>query len=596
MRYKQGTTTIAEQDAAATKKDLKGRHRVLFSKKMTPKKISLFALSMLVLIGGGYGCYKLFFYEEPVQIVTGTTTRDSITTVISGTAVTSPTSFQMLTVPVDGTVKEVNVSQGDTVAVGAPLYTIDSESIETDIANLEASVADYESQLKDLVENVNNLTVSAPFAGKVTGITVEDGDEVSANTTIATLVNDSQMILELYFSVAYWDDITIGMSANVSIAQYMTELEGTVLSTKKVSYITSEGTECFKVTIAIDNPGSLTEGLEATATLSSSGVELSPADSGTLACSKTKKITAGASGTISLTNLEDSLKVSSGELLAVIDNDDYSDQISTLEKKIESANLSLADYNETLSDCVATAEVVGTVIFVRIEAGDEVSAGASSMAIYNTDAMEIEANINEVQNEYITLGMDVTITKSGASVDEQFTGKVTAVSLEGTSSNGVAYFPTTISIDSKGELSAGVYVSYSITAAQAADVILAPVAAVKQTTEGTCLFIQADSRPDNAVDLGEGVEVPEGYYAVPVKTGLTSNNLVEITSGVEEGVTVFEQYVVTSSVSGSDKTSETSDDAVFQPGSMPNGSFPGGNGGSGGSGASGGFAGGPMGG
>ena len=580
----------SEQPDRWRKKEKRARP-VFKSKKFRARTIILPVVAVLILGGGAYGIYKLFFYEAPVEIVTGTTVRDSITTVIEGSAVTSPTSFQMLTVPVDGVVDEVYVSQGDTVEVGDPLYTIDSDSIEDDIADLDATIADYEDQLSDLQESVNSLTINAPFSGKLLNVTVENGDEVGASTSIATLVDDSRMLLDLYFSVGYRDYIETGMSAEVSLAQYMTTLEGIVTGIKDVSYITPEGAECFKVTIAVDNPGTLTEGMEATATISSVGLLMSPADAGMFRYNQTKTISAGVSGEITLHSLDDSLRVSSGELLAVIDNDSYDSQMTTLEKKINSANLSLEELNEDLADCAATADVAGTVIFVRLEAGDEVSAGTSSMAIYNTDTMKIEADINEVQNEYIKLGMEVTITKSGASADQTLTGTITEVSLEATSSNGVAYFPTTITIESGGALSAGVYVTYSITAAQAEDAVLAPAAAVKRTTEGSCLFIQSDTEPANAARLGEDV-VPDGFYAVPVEVGLTSNNYVEITSGVEQGVTVYIQTVSTgSSVSGSDQTSETSNDySQMMPNDFPSGmqGGPGGN--------SGGFSGGgPMG-
>jgi multidrug efflux pump subunit AcrA (membrane-fusion protein) len=560
------------------------------TKKITPKRIVVLVLAIAILCGGGYGVYRLFFYEEPVQIVTGTTVRDSITTVIEGSAVTSPTIFQMLTVPIDGTVKEIHVKQGDQVTIGDALYALDTESVEEDIAELESTIADYESQLSELNENVSSLTVNAPFAGKLINVTVEDGDEVSGNTTLATLVDDSRMQLDLYFSVAYKGSITKGMQADVSVPQYMAELKGTVSAVKNVSYITSEGTECFKVTVTVDNPGALMKGLEATAVIMSDGMTMSPSDAGTLEYCQTKTIITGVSGTISLQNLEESLKVSAGTLLAVVENDDYGSEISTLEKKIKTATLTLADLNESLIDCSATAEVAGTVIFINIEAGDEVKSGASSMAVYNTETMQITANISEVQNDYITEGMEVTITKSGASADTELKGTVTKTSLEATSSNGVAYFPTTITIESKGTLSAGVYVSYSITAAQASDVVLAPVAAIQQTTAGPCLFIQADTRPENAVDLADGV-VPDGYYAVVIDTGLASNEYVEITSGVSEGVTVFERYVKKNTTSGSDQTSENADSGAMPSfdGQIPGGMRPDGNFGGGG------FGGGPMG-
>ena len=97
--------------------------------------------------GCAFGIYRLFFYEEPVSIVTGTTVRDSIVTTIEGSAVTSPTTFQMLSIPVDGTIDNVYVSQGDEVQVGDALYTMDTSDVEADIAEMEATISDYETDL-----------------------------------------------------------------------------------------------------------------------------------------------------------------------------------------------------------------------------------------------------------------------------------------------------------------------------------------------------------------------------------------------------------------------------------------------------------------
>jgi HlyD family secretion protein len=558
------------------------------SKKLTVKKLILLIVAAAALGGGGYGLYRLFFYEEPVQIITGTTVRDSITTVIEGSATTTPASFQMLTIPVDGTVKSVDVSQGDQVNVGDLLYTIDTADVQADIDDMEATILDYETELDTYNENISNLTINAPFAGKLINVNAEAGDSVNTGATLATIVDDSRLTLSLYFSYAYADYITKGMSAEVSVPDYMSTISGTVKSIDKVSYVTSEGAECFKVNIVIDNPGSLTEGLVATAEITSAGMTMAPADSGKLEYYQQATISAEVSGKLSSVRMIDYTAVSSGEVLAVIDNDDYSKQLVSLQNKLESSKKNLAELQETLADCTATAEVAGTVIFIRVEAGDEVSKGSECMAIYNTDTMEIEADINETDIEYIQKGMEVTITKSGSS-NTTFKGTVTEVSLEASASNGVATFPVTISIPSDGALSAGVYVSYSITAAQASDVVLAPIAALQSTAQGRCLFIQSDTKPDNAVDLDEGV-VPDGYYAVTVETGLSSNQYIEIKSGVDEGVTVFEQYVVTSSTAGSDQTSQTSDSGTqMMPG--VNGQFPGGDGQ-----RPGGFSGGPMGG
>ena len=220
-------------------------------------------------------------------------------------------------------------------------------------------------------------------------------------------------------------------------------------------------------------------------------------------------------------------------------------------------------------------------------------AGQTAVTLYNLDSMTITANIDELDIDSITMGMEVDITQSGAESDTHYTGTVTAISYEATNTNGVAYFPITITIPSEGALSAGVNVSYTITVGDESEGVLAPIAALKSTSEGTCLFVKADTRPDNAVDLEDGV-VPDGFYAVPVETGVSNSQYVRILSGVEEGVEVFTRYQQTAP-SGGDTTSQSGEEQGGQGmpdfgGEMPDfgGGMPGGN-------MGGGMSGGPMG-
>ena len=70
------------------------------------------------------------------------------------------------------------------------------------------------------------------------------------------------------------------------------------------------------------------------------------------------------------------------------------------------------------------------------------------------------------------------------------------------------------------------------------------------------VFIQADSKPENAVDFevppvekGETPKYPtpdDGFYPVPVTTGLSDNFNVEIKEGLQGGETVFQAYIVES--------------------------------------------------
>ena len=434
------------------------------------------------------------------------------------------------------------------------------------------------------------LSVIAPFAGRVTDVTVEVGDSVNAGTKLATLVDDSQMTLTQYFSYAYEDQVYVGMKAGISVASLMRTLEGTVTEVKKVDRVTTEGTRCFAVTVTVDNPGALTEGMSGAGYLvADSGEKLYPAVEGTLEYYASKDIVAETGGELTAVNVSDYESVSKGNLLFSIDGSDLEKQVESVERsitqtqdKITQTQEKITQTEEQRADYEVTAEISGKVIMVGVQEGEiPRQAGQTAVTLYNMDSMTITANIDELDIDNISMGMEVDITQSGAESDTHYTGTVTAISYEATNTNGVAYFPITITIPSDGALSAGVNVSYTITVGDESEGVLAPIAALQSTTEGTCLFVKADSRPDNAVDLEEGV-VPDGFYAVPVETGVSNSQYVRILSGVAEDVEVFTRYQQ-AAPSGGDTTSQGEDGQEFEGrpdfsegGGMPGGTMGGG--------------------
>lgn len=250
--------------------------------------------------------------------------------------------------------------------------------------------------------------------------------------------------------------------------------------------------------------------------------------------------------------------------------------ITQTEEKITSAQEKITEAEESRSDYSVTAEISGKVISVGVRAGESPRMEATTaVTIYNMDTMTITANIDELDIDKIEMGMDVTIVASSGEATYQ--GTVTEISYEATNSSGVAYFPITIEIDSAGELSAGVNVSYYISTGDDEEGVLVPLAALKSTDEGTCVFVKADSRPDNAIDLEDGV-VPDGFYAVPVEVGATNSQYARIVSGVEAGAEVFNRYQ-NAAPTGGDTTSQGVDGEEqkgFPGGDFSGGEFPGG--------------------
>ena len=575
------------------------------------RTVALLAAAALAVAGGGFGIWKLFFGTASAAVLTGETTYGTLDTTIEGTGTTVPAESVTYTAEANAEVLEVCVSAGDTVEEGDLLYVLDDsgvdetiEEYEDEIAEYQQQLSDYNEQLSDLYEAMEGLSVTASAAGHLSGVTVEAGDTVQVGDQLAVLSVDGSMKLTQYFSYAYEDEIYTGMTAVISIPDQMSSYTGTVTEIRKVERITTEGTRCFAVTVTIDNPGALTEGMTAGGYLSGASGSIYPAIEGTLEYADTITIRAEAAGEVTYANAEDYQKVSAGEVLFTIDGSNYDSQITELNSQIERLNERIASDEEKIADAEESrsnyevySELSGRVINVGIQEGETYENSRTAVMIYNLDTMSISVNIDELDIEYVSTGMSATIVRSGAESDETYTGTVTEVSLEASNSGGVATFPVTIEIESGGALSAGVSVSYYLSTGDSdalEEGVLAPVNAVQYTDEGTVLFVQADSRPDNAVDL-EGVEVPDGFYAVLVETGSSNANYIRILSGVEEGTTVFLGYQQ-SAPSGGDSTSQSGGEGEFSfdmhGGGMPD--FSGGMSGGGG-GMPGGGGGGPMG-
>ncbi len=556
-------------DAAGEKKSKYIRSR----KKLKKKTIVLLMILGLLIIAGGVGLYFLFFAKDEATIITGETTTGSLTTTLEGTGTTIPADSVTYTFASDADIKEVNVAAGDTVAAGDQLYVQDDTEVYDEIATYEENIADLNTKLDDyndalttLSESIANLTITAPFSGRLTQVQAEDGDTIKNGDTLAVLVDDSKMKVTQYFSYTYEDDIYVGMPGVISIADQMLTLDAAVTSISKVERITAEGTRCFAVTMEVTNPGSLTEGLTGAGYLmSKSGEKLYPAVEGTLEYASSKTITAKVSGDLTYINAVDYQKVTKGETLFKIDGSTYENQLSSVKRNISSTNESISSYEEritqaqeSLANYAVTSSIAGRVIMINARLGRTPTKGQTSVVVYNLDSMEVSIDIDELDIDSITMGMSVQIIQTGSETDTPYEGKVTAISYEATNTNGVAYFPITVSVDSAGALSPGVNVSYKITIGDAEEGVLAPIAALKTTDEGTCLFIKADSKPDNAVNLADDVEIPDGYYAVPVKTGVSDSTNVRILSGVDSGVTVFLRYEEAAPSNG-DTTSENAD-------------------------------------
>lgn len=496
--------------------------------------------------------------EKPndAAVVNDVVMRGSITSVIEGNGLVKPKKSETITVGAGGTVVSVLVNEGDQVTAGTMLYQIDSPGADDAVEKAKKEVDGYQKQLKKLYEDKQNLNVKPEFSGKlVEAVKLKKGDSVTAGQVLARVVDDSKMKLTQYYSYAYEGSIYVGQAAQVSVPSAMQQMSGTVTKINKVERISAEGAKLFSVEIAVDNPGTLTEKLSASATLSSDAGQISPYELGALEYARVTDLKAKVAGEVLSTTLQDYLKVTAGQIIVSVSGENNDSEIFSLEESLKTARTALETAQKNKENLQATAPMDGTVVGLNIVPGATVPANTAVLSIMDNSEMIVEAAIDERSVSYVKPGMMAEIDQFGTiSI-----GTVESVALTGKFENGMSTFPANILVDNaEGKLNSNGSIVYRIQASQSEDCLLLPSQCVKSVADPetgearNVVFVKADKAPEGSISVdGASLGVPaKGYFAVPVEIGIADKFNVEILSGVEEGTEVFSQVVRDNSMGG----------------------------------------------
>ena len=533
------------------KKSLKEKWKDMPKKKRRRIRNRIIALVVLAALAfGGWTLWKKVFSEEEgeMEVVTDTVQYGSITSMVEGSGLTKAKNSESITLATAGTVQEVYVTEGQMVNEGDPLFLVESEGARTAVDSARTELEGLQKQMSTLQKDIAGLNLAPTYPGKLMECaTLNPGDTIAKGQKVATLADDTTLRLTQYYSYAYEYKIYEGQEVQVSIPNLMTLIPGTVEKVHMVSRITPEGSKLFSAEITIKNPGTLTAGMTATAYILENGEEIYPYEAAELEYNRVGDLCSTVSGTVLSSDLVDYLQVSAGQVLVRIDGEDSESEIFALQERIDDAAEKLATAEKNLANCEAVAPISGTVMGLMLSPGMEFSDNTAALTIADTSTIIVDATVDERNVSYVKPGAYVEVDQWGS----VYSGVVDSLSLNSRAENGVARYPMVISVDNyDGTLMTGSYINYSLTASQNDNCLIVPIQCVKTVTmedgsAGDVVFVQGD-RPDNAVEVDlEMVGVPEGFWAVPVETGIADEYYVEIKSGVEADTMVFTQMVTT---------------------------------------------------
>jgi HlyD family secretion protein len=245
-------------------------------------------------------------------------------------------------------------------------------------------------------------------------------------------------------------------------------------------------------------------------------------------------------GTIGLVKVTAGDKVQKGQVLATIEGEDNTDKIESaeldLEKKllqlqstqeqlksatdeqnieniklnidqqqldITEARQNIADLKTAEAGSTIVAPIGGTVTAVSATNGDSLGGASDIFEIADYDHLQIVVSIDELDISQVKLGQAATVSVD-AFPNKTFTGKVVDIADEGTTSNGVASFNVTISLDTIAGLKPGMTAEASIEVQKKDNVLMLPIEAVQSFGSRYMVFLPAGSGTTGQTGAGAG--------------------------------------------------------------------------------------------
>lgn len=464
-------------------------------------KYAIIAVLTVCIGTGGYYAYNKFFLKANVKTASNEATarveRGNLSVTITGTGAVSPISKYDIVPLVKGTILQAPFEEGMDVKAGDLLYKIDDSDLSYNIQKSQIGLEKLNVTNQSNVDSIKNLVVYAPFDGKITNFSLKPGEQVSGNGKIADLIDDKTLSIFVPYEHLMESKMSVGQKVKIQIDSDSALHEGMIKYINDTPKASENGVMLSQMEIGFDNPVTLVE--DTILDVIPEGKAASDSIPGKVSYSQKQSVVALTSGTVKTVFIKNDNYVKKGDKILELENDTLAQNSQQYQLNLKDSQLSLDAQVKQLNDYNILSPISGKVIKKSYKAGDTVNAGTSStvlMTVADLSKMVFTISVDELDIAKVKVGQKVDVT-ADALPGVKFEGEVTNVALDGTTSNGVTTYPVKVTISQPGDLKPGMNVSAKIQIEDKSNVLYLPVDAVTKVGGKSYVTVKADSTTNN---------------------------------------------------------------------------------------------------
>ncbi len=529
-------------------------------KILSQKSVAIIVIVTVVLAGGTFAFRQIMPADAkhsngPVY-ATQEVIRGDISVGVNTTGMLNPTRGGGIQVPgemrFDGgpniqyMLEEILVEPGDEVIkeqVLARLISYDLESqLDQKQSQLEAKLDEIcemtgvePSQIHSIVPS-KGITLRAPSDGRLTGLSVREGDDLQLGQVICRVVDDSRFKIRAKLYKLEVDKVHVGQEVLLNFTHFQGFMDGEITHVSRNPVPDRIGDSEFAsgyvywITVEGDNPSLVQPGMEVNIGLPANEERTYAhyfANKATVeSYIHEEKVINRAEAIVTEVNAYDMEEVKKGDPILSMSGSDVQKTLQDLMEEIRELQVDVRNLQKKYDQLDITATMDGVVASLHREVGETVRAGEWIGDIYNTSEMMLWTQVDDIDIVNVKQDAPVRVTVD-AVPGETYEGVVTHVSPMGEKINNITRFSINITIKGGPQLRPGMQANAFIDAGAAEDVLLIPLEAIFE---------------DDGRTMVEILEEGDRIKMVQIRLGLMSDRYAEVTDGLEEG-----QLVVTGS-------------------------------------------------